>query len=136
MKQNTHKHIKILIADDEPANLGVISGYLQDAGYRCSIASNGKTAIERAARIKPGVILLDVKMPGMDGFEVCRRLKKIETLRDIPVIFLTVLDDSESWRLGFGAGGVDYITKPVWKEELLARVSTHLENYLSNVHRS
>jgi len=78
MKQNAHKHIKILVVDDEPDNLGVISGYLKDEGYRYFIASNGKTAIERAARIKPGVILLDVKMPGMDGFEVCRRLMQIE----------------------------------------------------------
>ena len=107
-----------------------ISGYLTDAGYRCAVASDGNTAIERVARIKPGVILLDVKMPGMDGFEVCRWLKQNETTRDIPVIFLTVLDDIESKRLGFGAGGVDYITKPVQKEELLARVGTHLENYL------
>ncbi len=130
MKQNEHEQREILVVDDEPDNLGVISGYLQDAGYQCSIASNGNTAIERAARIKPGVILLDVKMPGMDGFEVCRRLKHIESTREIPVIFLTVLDDSESKRLGFGAGGVDYIAKPVRKEELLARVGTHLENYL------
>ncbi|MCP4622338.1 MAG: PAS domain S-box protein, partial [bacterium] len=130
MKQNKPKHIKILVVDDEADNLGVISGYLKDAGYRCSVASNGNTALKRAARIEPGVILLDIKMPGMDGFEVCRRLKKIELTRSIPVIFLTALDDIESKILGFGAGGVDYITKPVQKEELLARVSTHLENYL------
>ncbi len=130
MRQNEHKHIKILIIDDEPVNLDIISGYLKDACYQCSVALNGNTAMERAARIKPGVILLDIKMPGMDGFEVCCRLKQNGSTRDIPVIFLTVLDDIESKRLGFGAGGVDYITKPVQKEELLARVGTHLENYL------
>ncbi len=128
MKQN--KEIKILIVDDEPGNLGIITKYLKDAGYGCSIASNGKLALERAKRIKPGVILLDVKMPGMDGFEVCRKLKKIKDIQEIPVIFLTGLDDIESKSKGFSIGGVDYITKPVQKEELLARVCTHLENFL------
>ncbi len=130
MKQDKQKNVKILVVDDNPDNLGVIAGYLKDAGYHCSIASNGNMALERAERMKPGVILLDVKMPDMDGFEVCRQLKQRETTQDIPVIFLTALDEIESKKKGFDAGGVDYITKPVQREELLARMCTHLENYL------
>jgi DNA-binding response OmpR family regulator/anti-sigma regulatory factor (Ser/Thr protein kinase) len=128
MMQNND--IKILIVDDEPGNLGIITKYLKDAGYKCSIASNGNDAVKRAGRIKPGLILLDVKMPGMDGFAVCRKLKSLKNIRDIPVIFLTALDDMNSKSKGFNEGGVDFITKPVQKEELLARVRTHLENFL------
>ena len=126
MKQHEERTISILVVDDQPDNLGIIVRYLKDAGYHCVIASNGNAALKRAKRIQPGVILLDVKMPGMDGFEVCRQLKQRDTTREIPVIFLTALDDIDSKQKGFDLGGVDYITKPVRREEVLARIKTHL----------
>jgi two-component system, cell cycle sensor histidine kinase and response regulator CckA len=121
---------RILVIDDEPGNLDIITRYLKESGYQCSIASNGPVGIERSERILPDIILLDIKMPAMDGFEVCKRLKENPHLRNVPVVFLTALDDIENKSKGFSIGGVDYITKPVQKEELLARVKTHLENYL------
>ena len=121
---------RIFVVDDNPNNLGVVAEYLKSAGYRVSVAPNGSVALERAAGIKPAVILLDVKMPDINGFDVCRQLKKRTDTADIPVIFLTALDDPQHITQGFKAGGTDYLSKPVNKEELLARVKTHVENYL------
>jgi DNA-binding NtrC family response regulator len=118
---------QILIVDDLPANLKVLRDALEPEGYSILGASNGETALKIAAGALPDLILLDVLMPGMDGYEVCRRLKQNETTRHIPVIFVTVRDDKESILQGFRAGGVDYITKPFEKEEVLLRVKTHLE---------
>ena len=116
----------ILIADDTPANFGVVVDSLMDRGYRVLVALDGEEALERALFSRPDLILLDVKMPGIDGFETCRRLKADERTRDIAVIFMTSLTDSEDMIEGFSAGGVDYVTKPVRVNEMMARIETHL----------
>ena len=116
----------VLIVDDEPVNVDLLEQELADAGYRTLSAASGEQAIEIAARDKPDLILLDVMMPGIDGYEACRRLKAAEATRPIPVIFLTALSDSFEKVRGFGAGAVDYVTKPFDLEELLARIRTHL----------
>jgi len=130
LKELDRKDRTIFVVDDNPDNLGVTAGYLKSAGYTVAVASSGSSALKRAERVEPVVILLDIKMPGMDGFEVCRKLKKNAKTRDIPVIFLTALEDIKSITKGFQTGGVDYLTKPVKKDELLARVLTQVENYL------
>lgn len=117
----------ILIVDDQRANLSLLSDHLRQSGYRTLIARDGESALERARFGQPDLILLDVLMPGIDGFETCRRLKADPALRDIPVIFTTALHDTVDKLNGFRAGGVDYITKPFQTEELLARVRVHLE---------
>jgi diguanylate cyclase (GGDEF)-like protein/PAS domain S-box-containing protein len=116
----------ILIVDDIPANLGLVVDHLEGHGLEVAIARDGKEALDRAQFIHPDLILLDVMMPGIDGFETCRRLKAAEALRDIPVIFMTALTDSGDKVRAFTAGGVDYVTKPFQAEEVLARVKTHL----------
>ncbi len=116
----------LLIVDDEPANLDLLEQELGDAGYRTRSAGSGELAIEIALKEKPDLILLDVMMGGIDGYEACRRLKAAEATRPIPVIFLTALSDSFQKVRGFGAGAVDYVTKPFDLEELLARIRTHL----------
>jgi serine phosphatase RsbU (regulator of sigma subunit) len=117
----------ILIVDDNASNLGVLSDYLEDHGFTTRIATNGELTLQRAQRIKPALILLDVMMPpGIDGFETCRRLKANDCTKDIPVIFMTALTTTEDKLKGFEVGGVDYITKPIQHEEVLARVTTHL----------
>ncbi|HEX29920.1 TPA: sigma-54-dependent Fis family transcriptional regulator, partial [Candidatus Poribacteria bacterium] len=118
---------QILIVDDLPANLKVLRDALEPEGYNILGASSGEAALKIATGALPDLILLDVLMPGMDGYEVCRRLKRNESTRHIPVIFVTVRDDKEGILEGFRAGGVDYITKPFEKEEVLLRVKTHLE---------
>lgn len=116
----------ILIIDDDPANLGVISASLEDSGLRVLVARDGESGLQKARYARPGLILLDVLMPGLDGFEICSLLKEDETTRDIPVIFMTALTATEEKIKGFGAGGVDFITKPFQQDEVLARVRTHL----------
>src|SRR5471030_680802 len=116
----------ILIVDDTPANLGLVVDSLSDQGFRVLVALDGEEALERAQFSRPDLILLDVKMPGIDGFETCRRLKTNERTREIAVIFMTSLAGSEDMVEGFSAGGVDYITKPVRIDEMMARVGTHL----------
>jgi len=116
----------ILIVDDTPTNLGVVVEFLEEHGFRVVVAQDGKEALQRAALIKPDLILLDVMMPVMDGFEVCRQLKSNIVTRDISVIFMTALADTASKLEGFKVGGVDYITKPLAIEEMLARVTTHV----------
>ena len=116
----------ILVVDDVPENLTLISALLADT-YRCRVATNGPKALAVAAsQPQPDLILLDVAMPEMDGYEVCRRLQADPLTRDIPVIFLTALDTEEDEMQGFEVGGVDYITKPVSKAVLSARVGAHL----------
>ena len=117
----------ILIVDDVPANLGVLIPILENVGYQVQVATSGEKGLEIAARSLPDLILLDVMMPGIDGFETCRRLKSEETTRDIPVIFLTALDEMSNVEEGFEAGGVDYVRKPFEKEEVLVRIQTQLE---------
>jgi PAS domain S-box-containing protein len=116
----------ILIVDDMPANLTVLVDNLECTGHRVLIAEDSEEALERASIMRPNLILLDVVMPDIDGFETCRRLKAAESTRDIPVIFMTCLTDAADKLVGFKAGGVDYITKPFEIEEVIARVTTHL----------
>ena len=116
----------VLIVDDTPANSGVLVDYLEDNGFRVVVAQDGAECIKRAQFAQPDVILLDVMMPGMDGFETCRRLKASQQTADIPVIFMTALTDPVEKVNGFGVGAVDYVTKPFQIEEVLARVNTHL----------
>ena len=117
----------ILIVDDTPANLEVISDTLSDAGFEVAIAPSGERAFKQLQLQLPDLILLDVMMPIMDGFEVCQQLKANPITQDIPVIFMTALSDTESKTKGFELGAVDYITKPFQEAEVLARVKTHLQ---------
>jgi signal transduction histidine kinase len=117
----------ILIVDDTPTNLDVISEALSDEGYTVAIATSGERALKQLERRLPDLILLDVMMPGIDGFETCQRLKSNPKTCDIPVIFMTALSDAESKIKGFEVGAVDYITKPFQEREVLARVKTHLQ---------
>lgn len=117
---------RILVVDDTPANIQALSSILREKGYQISVATNGKQALDILARVRPELILLDVMMPELDGFETCRRLKASSAWRDIPVIFLTAKTDVEDIVKGFEAGAVDYVAKPFNAHELLARVHTHL----------
>jgi two-component system sensor histidine kinase/response regulator len=116
----------ILVIDDSPINLKLLFTTLSKAGFQVVSAQDGESGIEQAIQIKPDIILLDVLMYGIDGFETCQRLKTHEVTRDIPVIFMTVLSEQVDKLKGFNVGGVDYITKPLYHEEVLARVTTHL----------
>ncbi len=116
----------VLVVDDEPLNVDLLQQELAEAGYRTLSAASGEKAIEIAAKERPDLVLLDVMMAGIDGYETCRRLKAGEATGAIPVIFLTALSDSFEKVRGFGAGAVDYVTKPFDTEELLARVRTHI----------
>lgn len=116
----------ILIVDDSPANLGVVFDFLDDLGFTLMVAQDGESSLEKVRFALPDIILLDALMPGLDGFEVCRRLKANPTTQDIPVIFMTGLTGIEDKVKGFEAGAVDYVTKPIQEQELLARVVTHL----------
>src|SRR5579862_7281384 len=118
---------KVLVVDDVPANLSVLTATLESEGYEILVAPNGSTALKVAGRARPGLILLDVLMPGWDGLETCRRLKQDPVTRDIPVIFITARGETECIVAGFRAGGVDYIVKPFQAEEVATRVATHLK---------
>jgi signal transduction histidine kinase len=117
----------ILVVDDTPANLEVICETLSDAGYFVATAINGERALKRVQAYPPDLILLDVQMPGIDGFETCKRLKAEPKTASIPIIFMTALSDAQSKEKGFVLGAVDYITKPFQEQEVLARVKTHLQ---------
>jgi DNA-binding NtrC family response regulator len=118
---------RILIVDDAPANIRLLAGVLEPRGYEILTASNADQALRIAAKGHPDLILLDVVMPGTDGFSVCRQLKDAEATRAIPVLFVTAKDDTESLLRGFRCGAVDYISKPFQADEVLARVETHLK---------
>jgi two-component system, sensor histidine kinase and response regulator len=122
----TRDESTILVIDDSPTNLRLLLETLQDAGYRTLIAPTGERALRQMALIRPDLILLDVMMPGIDGFETCRRIKESPDTREIPVIFITALAKSSEKLRGFEMGGVDYITKPFQRDEVLSRVRTHL----------
>ena len=124
--ENTHHEQVVLIIDDEQTNLNVIIDTLASVGLTHITARNGEMGIKRAAYAKPDLILLDVMMPGIDGFETCRRLKADPATQEIPVLFITALQDVNSKVKGFEVGGVDYITKPIEQKEALARIKTHL----------
>jgi DNA-binding NtrC family response regulator len=119
---------KLLVADDNPVNINVLRDALEPHGYEILAAPNGATALKIAQLAHPGLILLDIMMPGMDGLAACRALKSIEATRDIPVIFLTARQETESLAQAFEAGGVDYVTKPFQPEEILIRIETHLRS--------
>jgi PAS domain S-box-containing protein len=120
-------HPVILIIDDMPSNLGLVVSLLENQGCRVSIAQDGDEGLQRAGLLQPDLILLDAMMPGIDGFETCRRLKRQVATCDIPVIFMTALTTPEHKVSGFQAGAVDYVTKPLQMEEVLARIETHLK---------
>lgn len=118
---------KILIVDDIPKNIQIVGNILREEGYNIAFAQNGKMAVSMAKSRDFDLILLDVMMPGMDGFEVCKILQEDEKARETPIIFLTAKVDSESAIKAFDVGGVDYITKPFNSRELVARARTHLQ---------
>ncbi|HEY9833935.1 MAG TPA: adenylate/guanylate cyclase domain-containing protein [Stenomitos sp.] len=122
----------IVIVDDKPTNLGVLFDFLTDSGFKVLVAQDGESAIQKVEYAHPDLILLDVMMPGIDGFETCRRLKANPATQDIPVIFMTALSETVDKVKGFSLGAVDYVTKPVQQEEVRARVTTHLT--LRNLH--
>ncbi|MEL6460813.1 MAG: response regulator [Cyanobacteria bacterium J06621_15] len=117
----------ILIVDDTPSNLEVLSEALTVAGFEVAVATNGESALKQAEYDPPELILLDVMMPGIDGFETCRRLKQNLVTKDIPVIFMTALNDSSDKVSGLSLGAVDYITKPFQQAEVLARIQVHVK---------
>ncbi|MDX9882215.1 MAG: PAS domain S-box protein [Prolixibacteraceae bacterium] len=117
---------EIIIVDDAADSLKLLSNILETAGYAVRTAEHGNLALSSIKMKKPSLVLLDVMMPEMDGFEVCRRLKADENTRDIPVIFISALDDERSKITGFQVGGVDYISKPIRREEVLARIGVHI----------
>ena len=124
---------RILVIEDEPANIQTLSTILKERGYQINIATNGRQALEVLERIRPDLILLDIMMPEMDGFETCRRIKASTAWREIPIIFLTAKTDTADIVRGFELGAVDYVAKPFNAHELLARVNTHLT--LDYLHR-
>ncbi|MDZ8221820.1 response regulator [Nostoc sp. ChiVER01] len=122
-----HDTTVVLIVDDIPANLEVLSDALTDAGFEVAVATNGESALKQVEYNIPTLILLDVMMPGIDGFETCRRLKANANTKDIPIIFMTALSDSVDKVRGLSLGAVDYITKPFQQAEVLARVQVHVQ---------
>ncbi len=121
-----NNQISIMVVDDSPANLRLLLELLHGKGYRVVAFTGGPQALAAAAENPPDLVLLDIWMPEMDGFEVCRRLKTDARLRDIPVLFISALTDTEDKLKAFAVGGADYITKPFQPEEVYARVQTHL----------
>jgi adenylate cyclase len=117
---------RILLVEDAPANIQMVASILKEQGCQLSVATGGEQALEILERVRPDLILLDVIMPGIDGFETCRRIKASNTWREIPIIFLTARNDTEDIVRGFEAGAVDYVSKPFHAAELVARVRTHL----------
>ena len=118
----------VLIVDDVPENLSLLHDALDEAGYTVLVATNGKDALERASKSQPHVILLDALMPGMDGFEVARRMKLEFSTQHIPIIFMTGLTETEHVVAAFASGGADYVTKPIKPREVLARIAAHMQN--------
>jgi len=117
----------LMIVDDIPENIQVLSKFLQETGFKVLVAKSGESALKKIKLTKPDLVLLDVMMPGWNGFETCRQIKADATIADVPVIFMTALSDTDDKINGFEAGGVDYITKPIQREEALARINIHLD---------
>lgn len=122
----TEKEV-VLIVDDTPSNLDVMSAFLDSAGLEVLVAQDGLSAIQKVNYVIPDLILLDVMMPELDGFETCERLKENPSIRDVPIIFMTALTDTSYKVKGLNLGAVDYITKPFQKQEVLARIKLHLQ---------
>jgi DNA-binding response OmpR family regulator/DNA-binding CsgD family transcriptional regulator len=118
----------VLVVDDTPETLGVLTNTLDHAGYTVLIATDGEAALELLGQITPDLVLMDALMPGISGFETCKRLKRDKLLSHLPVIFMTGLSETEHVLEGLGCGGVDYVTKPIVLDVLLARIRVHLGN--------
>jgi len=127
MPEHSSSRLTVLVVDDAPANLNLLAGLL-NTSYRVRLAPSGPKALELAQKSPPDLVLLDVMMPDMDGYEVCRRLKADERTRHIPVIFLTAMQEPENEALGFEVGAADFIHKPISPAIVQARVKTHLQN--------
>jgi DNA-binding response OmpR family regulator len=124
---------KILVVDDTPASLRLLTDILKAVGYEVRSAISGELALRAATSNPPELVLLDIRMPEMDGYEVCRRLKAQPATSNVPVIFVSSISETDEKVQGFGLGAVDFVTKPYHRDELLARVRTHLElNRLRN----
>ena len=124
---------KILAVDDTPASLRLLTDIMKEEGYEVRSAISGELALRAATSNPPELVLLDIRMPGMDGYEVCRRLKADPATRDVPVIFVSAVSETDEKVQGFKMGAVDFVTKPYQRDELMARVRTHLElNRLRN----
>lgn len=134
MKNSKGKEGVVLIVDDNPANLEVIERYLNENNYKTLVAKNSEVALKRVEYAMPDLILLDIVLPGMSGFEMCKVLKSNNKTKEIPVIFTTALNSTEDKVKGFELGAVDFITKPIEKNELLARVKTHLKIFKYQEH--
>ncbi|PZA10040.1 DNA-binding response regulator [Rhodopseudomonas palustris] len=128
MTNDMKKRDIALVVDDSPETLRMLTDALDGAGMTVMVALDGAAAMRIVEQITPDIILLDAVMPGMDGFETCRRLKRSAGLSDVPVIFMTGLSESEHIVRGLEAGGVDYVTKPIAIVEMLARIRVHLNN--------
>jgi DNA-binding response OmpR family regulator len=124
--KDSREQASILVVDDTPANIGFLLETLSQAGYRVRVAPDGESALEQVEYSPPDLVLLDVMMPGIDGFETCRRLRKLPKVAQMPVIFMTALSDAQDKVRAFAAGADDYVTKPFQYEEVLARVRTQL----------
>lgn len=119
--------MKILIVDDTPENLDILGHILQRSGLEISIAPTGDKALEIVSLDKPDLILMDIRMPGMDGYEVCEKLKAGVNTKDIPVIFITAMASTEDMVRAYNAGGIDYIVKPFQEKEVVCRITTQLK---------
>ena len=118
----------VLVVDDSPATLGMLNDTLEQAGFTVLVAQSAATAMQLVEQVTPDIILMDAVMPAMDGFEACRRMKRIKALASVPIVFMTGLTDSQDVIRGLEAGGVDYVTKPVSPDEVVARIGVHLAN--------
>jgi DNA-binding response OmpR family regulator/DNA-binding CsgD family transcriptional regulator len=127
MNLDTQAGQVVLIVDDVPDNISVLHDALDESGYTVLVAANGQQALDRAAQGRPDVILLDAVMPGMDGFEVARRLRERSETAAIPIIFMTGLTDTEHVVQAFACGGVDYVVKPIKTREVIARIAAHVQ---------
>jgi len=128
MREESIRRNTVLVVDDTPETLGFLTDTLDHAGITVLIATDGESALELVDQITPDLVLMDAVMPGMNGFETCRRLKRDKVLSHMPVIFMTALSETEHVVEGLAAGGVDYVTKPIVVDELLARIRVHLAN--------
>ena len=128
MREETIRRNTVLVVDDTPETLGFLTDTLDHAGITVLIATDGESALELVEQITPDLVLMDAVMPGINGFETCRRLKRDKVLSHMPVIFMTALSETEHVVEGLAAGGVDYVTKPIVVDELLARIRVHLAN--------
>lgn len=128
MSEDSKRKDIVLVVDDTPETLGFVTTTLDMAGFTVLVATSGESALELVDRVTPDLVLMDAVMPSMDGFETCRQLKREKRLAHVPVVFMTGLSETEHIVRGLSAGGVDYVTKPIVVDELLARIRVHLGN--------